>query len=108
MLERLEHRNMIAEQSLVGVSQYFQRPKQERRTAGCRRFTLQATLNHGKMMQGETLMNTESPSYAPSYPPIPPSYEECVAAPAHLGPRVQFAASPLAVAEFLDWDDEDD
>ncbi len=39
-------------------------------------------------------------------PPIPPSYEQCVAAPVAM--KADYVVSPLEMAPLLDWDDEDD
>ena len=42
----------------------------------------------------------------PVFVHVPPSYEQCVAAP--VGPRADFVASPLAMAALFEWDEEDD
>jgi hypothetical protein len=51
-------------------------------------------------------MDTDPLSYEHTFPPIPPSYEQCVA-PA-TGPRADYVASPLAMAALFDWDEDED
>ena len=41
-----------------------------------------------------------------NFPPIPSSYEECVAKVAE--PKADYVISPLAMATLFDWDDEDE
>jgi hypothetical protein len=40
------------------------------------------------------------------FPPIPPSYDQCVAAVAE--PKADYVISPLAMAALFDWDDDED
>jgi hypothetical protein len=42
----------------------------------------------------------------PVFVHVPPSYEQCAAAP--VGSRAEFVASPLAMAALFGWDDEVD
>jgi hypothetical protein len=40
------------------------------------------------------------------FPPIPPSYEQCVATVAN--PKADYVISPLAMAALFAWDEDDD
>lgn len=54
-------------------------------------------------MSPDTMNLAEHESW---FPPVPPSYEQCVAKPSQA--RAEYVVSPLAMAELFDWDDEDD
>jgi hypothetical protein len=54
----------------------------------------------------ETSVDINPLNYDNAYPPVPPSYEQCVA-PAAL-PRADYVVSPLAMAALFDWDEDDE
>jgi hypothetical protein len=62
--------------------------------------------NHGMIEQEETTVNADPLNYDDAYPPVPPSYEQCVA-PA-TGPQADYVVSPLAMAALFDWDEDDE
>jgi hypothetical protein len=48
-----------------------------------------------------------APQYQQSFPAMPPSYEVCLSViqtPATVAPKADLVISPLAMAEFFDWD----
>lgn len=51
-------------------------------------------------------MSPDQMEYAPSSQFVPPSYEQCVAAPT--GMRSEYVATPLAMAALFTWDEDDD
>jgi len=53
----------------------------------------------------ENSMDLDPLCYGPLHPPVPPSYEQCVAT--AVSPKADYVVSPLAMAAMFDWDDED-
>jgi hypothetical protein len=51
-------------------------------------------------------MNPDPIEYDRWFPLVPPSYEQCAAAPAAI--RADYVVSPLDMASLLAWDEEDD
>ncbi len=50
-------------------------------------------------------MSLEPVEYGPTFLPVPPFYEPCVAE--AIGPRADYVASPLEIAALFDWDEDE-
>ncbi len=51
-------------------------------------------------------MSVEPVEFGPTFLPVPPSYEQCVAG--AVGPKADYVVSPLEMAVLFDWDEDDD